>query len=43
MARQIETLANIPMFQAMGRAVVKALDARCTWRRGATRKWVIDY
>ena len=43
MARQIETLANIPMFQAMGRTVVKALDARCTWRRVATREWVIDY
>ena len=38
-----ETLTNVPMFRSLARSAVKALDARCNWRRVAAREWVIDY
>ncbi len=43
MAPQTQTLANVPMFRSLERAAVKALDARCEWRRVAAKEWVIDY
>lgn len=38
-----ETLVDVPMFRSLPRATVKALDARCDWRRVAAKEWVIDY
>src|SRR4029079_12996562 len=38
-----ETLADVPMFRLLEPAAVKALDARCDWRRVAAKEWVIDY
>jgi CRP-like cAMP-binding protein len=38
-----ETLIDVPMFSALPRAAVKALDARCDWRRVTAKEWVIDY
>jgi CRP/FNR family cyclic AMP-dependent transcriptional regulator len=43
MPRQSETLVDVPMFRSLKRATVKALDARCDWRRVAAKEWVIDY
>jgi CRP/FNR family cyclic AMP-dependent transcriptional regulator len=43
MAAQSETLDDVPMFRSLPRATVKALDARCDWRRVAAKEWVIDY
>jgi CRP/FNR family cyclic AMP-dependent transcriptional regulator len=43
MTRQSESLVQVPMFRTLGRAAVKALDARCEWRRVAAKQWVIDY
>src|SRR6187399_560672 len=43
MARDIETLSRVPLFSGMDKAAIKALDARCAWRRVAAREWVIDY
>ena len=37
MTAQSETLADVPMFRLLAPAAVKALDARCTWRRVAPR------
>ena len=43
MTAQSETLAEVPMFRLLAPSAVKALDARCTWRRVAAKEWVIDY
>jgi len=43
MPAQSATLVDVPMFRALPRATVKALDARCEWRRVAAKEWVIDY
>ena len=43
MTAQSETLVDVPMFRSLPRAAVKALDARCHWRRVAAKEWVIDY
>ena len=43
MAAQSETLVDVPMFRSLPRATIKALDARCDWRRVAAKEWVIDY
>ena len=31
------------MFRLLAPSAIKALDARCTWRRVAAKEWVIDY
>jgi CRP/FNR family cyclic AMP-dependent transcriptional regulator len=38
-----ETLADVPMFRSLAKSAVKALDARCDWRRVGAKEWVIDY
>lgn len=38
-----ETLARMPLFASLGADDVRALDARCTWRRVSAGEWVIDY
>jgi CRP/FNR family cyclic AMP-dependent transcriptional regulator len=43
MPQQFETLARVPMFGSLKRPAVDALNARCTWRRVASKEWVIDY
>jgi CRP/FNR family cyclic AMP-dependent transcriptional regulator len=43
MARDTETLARVPFFRSLDRAAIKALDARCTWRRVREKDWIIDY
>ena len=43
MPAKSETLVGVPMFRSLERAVIKALDARCDWRRVAAKEWVIDY
>src|SRR3954465_4785516 len=43
MTAQSETLADVPMFRLLASPAVKALDARCVWRRVAAKEWVIDY
>jgi CRP/FNR family cyclic AMP-dependent transcriptional regulator len=43
MVRQSETLSRVPIFATLSRAVINALDTRCTWRRVVAKQWVIDY
>lgn len=43
MPRNIETLACVPLFDSLTRADLKALSARCTWRRVQEKEWIIDY
>jgi CRP-like cAMP-binding protein len=43
MPQQSETLAYVPMFRSLQRPAIKALDARCEWRRVKAKQWVIDY
>jgi CRP-like cAMP-binding protein len=43
MSPQSETLIGVPMFRALERSAIKALDARCDWRRVTAKEWVIDY
>jgi CRP/FNR family cyclic AMP-dependent transcriptional regulator len=43
MSQLAGTLVHVPMFHALDRDAVKALDAQCAWRRVAAREWVIDY
>src|SRR6478735_1721201 len=43
MPAQSATLVDVPMFRSLPRATVKAMDARCAWRRVAAKEWVIDY
>jgi len=43
MSSKTLTLAKVPMFQGLERSAIKALDARCRWRRVAAKEWVIDY
>lgn len=37
------TLAKTPMFSALSAEDIRALDARCLWRRVGGGEWVIDY
>ena len=37
------TLARVPLFAALPPDDIKALDARCLWRRVGGGEWVIDY
>ena len=37
------TLAKVPLFAALSAEDIRALDARCMWRRVAGGEWVIDY
>ena len=37
------TLAKAPMFSALPAEDIRALDARCLWRRVGGGEWVIDY
>jgi CRP-like cAMP-binding protein len=36
------TLAHIPLFASLAPADIRALDARCAWRRVKAGEWVID-
>lgn len=37
------TLAKVPLFSALSAEDIRALDARCLWRRVGGGEWVIDY
>jgi CRP-like cAMP-binding protein len=37
------TLAKVPLFAALSAEDIRALDARCLWRRVGGGEWVIDY
>jgi CRP-like cAMP-binding protein len=39
----IRTLAKVSLFAALSAEDIRALDARCMWRRVAGGEWVIDY
>jgi CRP/FNR family cyclic AMP-dependent transcriptional regulator len=43
MKRPPETLAAIPLFNALAAPAVAALDARCAWRRYDAGQWIIDF
>jgi CRP-like cAMP-binding protein len=40
---RLETLAQIPLLGSLDTAAIKAIDARCAWRRVTAKEWVIDY
>ena len=42
MTRDSESLAHAPLFASLDPADVRALDARCVWRRVSAGEWVID-
>jgi CRP/FNR family cyclic AMP-dependent transcriptional regulator len=42
MTRESESLAHAPLFASLDAADVRALDARCIWRRVIAGEWVID-
>jgi CRP-like cAMP-binding protein len=37
------TLARIPLFASIEAEDIRALDARCLWRKVASGEWVLDY
>jgi CRP-like cAMP-binding protein len=37
------TLAKVPLFSGLSAEDIRALDARCLWRRVGGGEWVIDY
>ena len=37
------SLAKVPLFSGLTAEEIRALDARCLWRRVAAQEWVIDY
>src|SRR3954469_16422966 len=37
------TLAKVPIFAGLSVEDIRALDARCLWRKVAGGEWVIDY
>src|ERR1700710_1957950 len=37
------TLAKVPLFAGLSLDDIRALDARCLWRRVGAGEWVIDY
>src|SRR4051794_17386933 len=43
MARTIETLARIPLFQALPQNDVAKLDTQCVWRRARSGERLLDY
>ncbi len=43
MIRNLETLARIPLFQALPEADVQRLDTQCVWRRAKAGETVLDY
>lgn len=43
MARDVETLSRIPLFNSLDQRAIKTLDARCMWRRVKAKEWIIDY
>ena len=38
-----KTLAKVPLFVGLPPEEIRALDARCLWRRVGAEEWVIDY
>jgi CRP/FNR family transcriptional regulator, cyclic AMP receptor protein len=42
MTRDSDSLAHAPLFASLDAADVRALDARCVWRRVSAGEWVID-
>jgi CRP/FNR family cyclic AMP-dependent transcriptional regulator len=42
-SRTIRTLAQTPLFASLAAEDIRALDARCLWRRVPAGEWVIDY
>jgi CRP/FNR family transcriptional regulator, cyclic AMP receptor protein len=42
-SRDLRTLARTPLFASLGAEDIRALDARCHWRRVPAGEWVIDY
>lgn len=43
MPRDLETLSRVPLFRSLDASSIKALDARCVWRRVKEKEWIIDY
>ena len=43
MARNFETLARIPLFQATPAAEIRKLDTQCVWRRALAGEGILDY
>jgi CRP-like cAMP-binding protein len=43
MARNFETLARIPLFQAMPESDIGKLDTQCVWRRACAGECLLDY
>jgi CRP/FNR family transcriptional regulator, cyclic AMP receptor protein len=41
--REPRTVARIPLFASLSEDEVRALDARCLWRKVPAGEWVIDY
>src|SRR6202453_3165779 len=41
--RDARTLARMPLFASLAAEDIRALDARCLWRRVPAGEWVIDY
>jgi CRP-like cAMP-binding protein len=41
--RESRSLARIPLFASLSEEDVRALDARCLWRKVPAGEWVIDY
>ena len=37
------SLAKVPLFSGLSAEDIRALDARCLWRRVGAEEWVIDY
>lgn len=42
-ARNVETLARIPLFQALPQDEIRKLDTQCIWRRARAGESVLDY
>jgi CRP/FNR family cyclic AMP-dependent transcriptional regulator len=42
-ARNVETLARIPLFQALPKDEIRKLDTQCIWRRAQAGESVLDY
>ena len=40
---EIRTLAKFPLFSRLAGDDIRALDARCLWRRVGVQEWVLDY
>ena len=43
MARNIETLARIPLFRALPEGDIRKLDTQCVWRRARAGETVLEY